>query len=297
MGRGEWPSKGQGKKPGKEARPERAQVAFPSYEAMAVPNHKGGKAVGKQQNKMALETEPELVGATGDLARYVQKLVNTLRRSDGKLRRCEMDKEEAQAKWDEYQKHLKQSFIQERQRYREKLDKVQAEQEEYIKAKNGALQELQEIIADPHAADTTETNYTWQRGGLGGMGGAHGSDQRPLGGPAGPPGRGGYEWPGVCKLRPGSSCWELSTWRRRSRRWPKPHREGHTNRHLCRLPRPSGRQRQRTTEEAMVETYSGSRQASWQRPPTRTSPSTSRAPMPTIRSRSPVPTTLGHGSL
>ena len=148
-GRGDWPSKGQGKKPGKEAKPERGQVAFPSYEAMAVPNHKGGKAVGKQLSKTTTEVEPELVGATGDLARYVQKLVNTLRRSDGKLRRCEMDKDEAQAKWDEYQKHLKQSFIQERQRYREKLDKVQAEQEEYIKAKNGALQELQEIIADP----------------------------------------------------------------------------------------------------------------------------------------------------
>ena len=142
-------AKGYGQKGGKDTKPEKTQTAFPSYDAMSIHGGKGGKALGKPAVKQYQETEPELVGATGELARYVQKLVNTLRRSDGKLRRCETDREEAQAKWEEYQRSLKQSFLQERQRYHEKLSKVQAEQDEFLKLKDGALRELQEIVANP----------------------------------------------------------------------------------------------------------------------------------------------------
>ncbi|CAE7385990.1 unnamed protein product [Symbiodinium sp. CCMP2592] len=153
QGRGDWThGKGAGKKQGKEHKPERAQPpqpAFPSYEAMAVKGGKQGKGGAKTGGKAQPDQEPILEGATGELARYVQKLLNTLRRSDSKLRRCEMEKDEAQAKWETYQKNLKQSFIQERQKFHERLDKVKTEQAEHMKLKDGALQELQEMVANP----------------------------------------------------------------------------------------------------------------------------------------------------
>eukprot|EP00439_Symbiodinium_sp_Y106_P037499 s5143_g4.t1 len=48
---------------------------------------------------------------TSDLTKFVQKLVNVIRRSDGKLRKCEKDQVEAEAQWQEYQKGLQRAFM------------------------------------------------------------------------------------------------------------------------------------------------------------------------------------------
>ncbi|CAE7786256.1 unnamed protein product [Symbiodinium sp. CCMP2456] len=144
-------SKGTGKKgkdKGGDYNPENAQTSFPSYETMPAKT-KASSAVTQWGNNAA---SSDLAAGQGNMVRYVQKLANTIRRADGKLRKCDLDRKETDEKWEEYQKGLKQSFLRERKRYYERLEKVQAEKDEFVGQKEEAVVALQRLLANPEEA-------------------------------------------------------------------------------------------------------------------------------------------------
>ena len=147
----DWSNKGKGKKQSKDLVSEPNNHSFPSYDMVPLPSGKGGK--GKKKGAGRADTEEEFPAqGAGSLARYVQKLVNALRKSDSRLRKCELDQQEADEQWEGYQKGLKQSFLKERQRYKERVAKVQAEKTECAQMKEEALQSLREMIINPMGA-------------------------------------------------------------------------------------------------------------------------------------------------
>ncbi|CAE7374664.1 Pol [Symbiodinium sp. CCMP2592] len=145
----DWQPKGKGKKSGKEAAPEQAGHQFPSYEMIPVKQGKGGKDARKPASHYEQEVVNALPDNSGGLAKYVQKMVNALRKADGKLRRCDADQQEAEEQWDSYRKGLQQSFMKERQRYRDRVVRVQEERTECAQMKEEALQALRDLIVDP----------------------------------------------------------------------------------------------------------------------------------------------------
>eukprot|EP00439_Symbiodinium_sp_Y106_P017854 s4797_g2.t1 len=60
-----------------------------------------------------------------------------------------MDQKEADEQWEGYQRGLKQSFLKERQRYKERVAKVQTEKTECVQMKEEALQSLREMFINP----------------------------------------------------------------------------------------------------------------------------------------------------
>ena len=146
-----WNNKGKGKKQSKDLTSEPNNHSFPSYDMVPLPSGKGGK--GKKKGAGRADTEEDLPAhGAGSLARYVQKLVNALRKSDSRLRKCEMDQKEADEQWEGYQRGLKQSFLKERQRYKERVAKVQTEKTECVQMKEEALQSLREMFINPMGA-------------------------------------------------------------------------------------------------------------------------------------------------
>ena len=144
----DWNNKGKGKKQNKDLTSEPNNHSFPSYDMVPVSTGKGGK--GKKTGVGRADTEEDLPAhGAGSLARYVQKLVNALRKSDSRLRKCEMDQKEADEQWEGYQRGLKQSFLKERQRYKERVAKVQTEKTECVQMKEEALQSLREMFINP----------------------------------------------------------------------------------------------------------------------------------------------------
>ena len=79
-------------------------------------------------------------------------MINVIRRSDGKLRKCDKDKADAEAQWQDYQKNLQKAFMKDCQRYKEKMAQVRKEQAEHGKMKENAIYKLRSIIEDPGRA-------------------------------------------------------------------------------------------------------------------------------------------------
>ena len=140
------PSKGQGKK-GKDYWGEHSAPSFPRFENMST---KGPKPSGSALRRG--EDDGQDLPGTGPLVHFIQKLANTIRRAEGRLRKCEEERLATEAKWEESQKELKRSFLQERQRRADKLTKISAEQAELLQQKEEAITELQEIFLKPQDA-------------------------------------------------------------------------------------------------------------------------------------------------
>ena len=153
----DWYAKGHGKRQGKEAKAEPSRVSFPSYEMMPIQGDKSGQGHRASRASGSRAETAEMGDArsdTSDLTKFVQKLVNVIRRSDGKLRKCEKDQVEAEAQWQEYQKGLQRAFMKERQRYKDKVQQMKTEQDEHTKMKDNAIRELRGLIEHPERALT-----------------------------------------------------------------------------------------------------------------------------------------------
>ncbi|CAE7777069.1 unnamed protein product [Symbiodinium sp. CCMP2592] len=105
------------------------------------------------QGRLGTGDTAEPANGTGDLLRFVQRLANTIRRSEGKLRKCETERKEVNDQWQAYQKELQKSFIRERPRHKDMTAKLNGEYEELLKQKEEAIAELQAIFTKPEDAD------------------------------------------------------------------------------------------------------------------------------------------------
>ena len=151
-----WAPKGYGKYKGKHPQREQPgrykdkwenaetdQQQFPSFEMMR-PKPRTTKASGVD-DAMDIEEMP----STGMYVNGVQRIVNGLRKAESKQRKLEAETEELEAKWEQFQAGLKESYLKERAKYREKSTKLAADIAEQQQAKEAILVELQKVFAEP----------------------------------------------------------------------------------------------------------------------------------------------------
>ncbi|CAE7766735.1 unnamed protein product [Symbiodinium sp. CCMP2456] len=145
-----WHGKGGGKERQrwpKEPK-EQHENKFPSYDGQ--PARQGPQTSGgATQEANGREGQSQNGGESGDLVRYIQKLANTVRRADARIRKSDKDREDAEQQWQQYQEDLKKSFLKERTRHFEKLGKLRTETQEQQVAKEQAIVEMKEILAHP----------------------------------------------------------------------------------------------------------------------------------------------------
>ena len=149
-----WGRQGQAAKPQKsrgkgkdqdKSRWAKDEGAFPTYEDIVIPQRSGASGKGRSQG----DTAAAGAGGRGGLSRQVQRIVNNLRRSETRLRKITEEEEITKQKWAEFQVQLKNSFIKERSRYYENMERLKAELEEQTELQEEALDELQKALANP----------------------------------------------------------------------------------------------------------------------------------------------------
>ncbi|CAE7779518.1 unnamed protein product [Symbiodinium sp. CCMP2592] len=116
---------------------EPSSSAFPTYEMMNIEVPK--------DNQEALQT----IQGPGDLAKFVQKAVNNIRRAEQRARKHAAEQKQTDEKWEQFQKELKTSFMKERARYKDKSEHLQQEKAEIREAQETAIAELYKLLADP----------------------------------------------------------------------------------------------------------------------------------------------------
>ena len=153
----DWYAKGHGKRQGEGSQGGTIPCQLPILRDDAHPRGQSGQGHRASRASGSRAETAEMGDArsdTSDLTKFVQKLVNVIRRSDGKLRKCEKDQVEAEAQWQEYQKGLQRAFMKERQRYKDKVQQMKKEQDEHTKMKDNAIRELRGLIEHPERALT-----------------------------------------------------------------------------------------------------------------------------------------------
>ena len=117
---------------------------IPSYEMMR-PKSKP-EVSQKPTDKMDLFDIP----AAGDYAKGIQKILNSFLKAEARTRKFEQAREETDAKWEEFQRSLKESCLKERSRHNHTVVRLNLELEEQHKIKDEAFQEMKAAIAEPH---------------------------------------------------------------------------------------------------------------------------------------------------
>ena len=138
-----------GKGGGKDGGKTKDTGAFPTYEEMPVGSKaksKGSGAAGAGQS--AAEQATTGTGGPG-FSKSIQKVVNNLRRCETRLRRIEEEATEISQKWEAWQTQMKRSFITERAKYYEAVNKLKAEKQEMQEAQEEALEDLHGALARP----------------------------------------------------------------------------------------------------------------------------------------------------
>ena len=85
--------------------------------------------------------------------RPVQKIVNGVRQSKGKLRKLETESEEAGSKWKAYQEGLKKTFVAERAKFYDRKEKIAKEKAGQQEIQAESIQELRDILLNPEDGD------------------------------------------------------------------------------------------------------------------------------------------------
>eukprot|EP00439_Symbiodinium_sp_Y106_P049122 s2048_g6.t1 len=137
-------SRGKGKDKDKTKKPKE-EGTFPTYEDMVLPSQAGTSGKGRQPSEQA-QPGP---GGRGGLSRQVQRIVNNLRRSETRIRKIAEEETAAKAKWDEFQAQLKSSFVKERARFYENMERLKTASAEQTEIQEEALDELQRALAHP----------------------------------------------------------------------------------------------------------------------------------------------------
>ncbi|CAE7241546.1 unnamed protein product, partial [Symbiodinium sp. CCMP2456] len=147
-----WSYKGKGKTQSYNQQPARwrdqerdKKSKFPTLDMMEA----GSSTASRSQPRASDMDVDEENPTTGQLTKGVQKLLNTMRRAEGRARKLSEEKEALQYKWDTFQQELKDSFIKERARFRERSAKIIEEIEEANRAQEEALADLQMTLDEP----------------------------------------------------------------------------------------------------------------------------------------------------
>ncbi|CAE7268693.1 unnamed protein product [Symbiodinium sp. CCMP2592] len=136
-----WP-KGEGKGPRSNG------TAFPSFEAMDA-GGTGARSSTRTRDRMEADED---ANNNPQVARGVQRVLNGLRKAEGKARRLEEERTELERKWNVYRQELQQTFIQEKRRFQDRLSKLSQDLQEAEQAQEDALLELQGALLEPQAA-------------------------------------------------------------------------------------------------------------------------------------------------
>ncbi|CAE7197338.1 unnamed protein product [Symbiodinium sp. CCMP2592] len=139
--------KGDNPRKGADTHRDRRQNTFPSFETMEA-GSSSTRSTTKPKDSMEIDDEAP---SNGQVARGVQKVLNSLRKADGKARRLAEDKVETQKKWAAWREELQQSFLKEKKRYQDRIDKITQELMEAEQAQEDALGELQMALLEPQA--------------------------------------------------------------------------------------------------------------------------------------------------
>ncbi|CAE7730122.1 unnamed protein product [Symbiodinium sp. CCMP2456] len=116
---------------------------FPSYETMKP------KLKAENTQKNTAETDGETDLPAGEYTKGIQRMLNGFRKAEVRMRKIEEAKDETDAKWEEFQRSLREAFIKERAKHHEKVARLNQEMEEQSRLKEEALQELKAAIAEP----------------------------------------------------------------------------------------------------------------------------------------------------
>ncbi|CAE7654294.1 unnamed protein product, partial [Symbiodinium sp. CCMP2456] len=127
-----------------------AKPLFPSFEEMKINERqpRDGAARREQPDEQHQVDANDKDGyITG-----VQKALNVVRKAEGRTRKLTTDRKATEAKWAEFQASLREAYITERAKYKEKMAKITQDEEDNAVAKNEALAELKEIMTQPKRA-------------------------------------------------------------------------------------------------------------------------------------------------
>ncbi|CAE7282967.1 unnamed protein product [Symbiodinium sp. CCMP2592] len=139
--------KGDNPRKGADTHRDRRQNTFPSFETMEA-GSSSTRSTTKPKDSMEIDDEAP---SNGQVTRGVQKVLNSLRKAEGKARRLAEDKAETQKKWAAWREELQQSFLKEKKRYQDRIDKITQELMEAEQAQEDALGELQMALLEPQA--------------------------------------------------------------------------------------------------------------------------------------------------
>ncbi|CAE7693995.1 glpV, partial [Symbiodinium sp. CCMP2456] len=138
--------KGKQAKDGKRWREPQEDTAqgFPSFEEMKIKN-KGDRTHQRQETMDVDESEP----SAGGYLRGFQKILNGLRKAETRARKLEQECQDTDDKWAAFQQSLKDSYVKERAKHREKIGRLRAELSEQNQAKEDIVRELKKVVANP----------------------------------------------------------------------------------------------------------------------------------------------------
>ncbi|CAE6959382.1 unnamed protein product [Symbiodinium sp. CCMP2592] len=146
-----WRGKGYGKDQGKDKsgqQPRKAKDAkgekphFPTFEDVELPA-KDRPSQSRRGREVETEARDEDIP---DFAKTFQKILNGLRKAEGRLRRGGEEKEALDAKWAKFQQDLKKNFMQERTKYMDRVAKLQEEATQCQQQRVEAIRDLQIIL-------------------------------------------------------------------------------------------------------------------------------------------------------
>ncbi|CAE7241230.1 unnamed protein product [Symbiodinium sp. CCMP2592] len=132
----------------KETTADTRKVSFPSFDMM--PAASGASSRAPERAREQMEIDEEAI-TTGQLARGVQKLLNSLRKSEGRSRKIEEERRALQAQWATFKQELQQTFVKEKNRFRERMEQLSQDLQEAEQTQEEALAGLQLAIAEPQS--------------------------------------------------------------------------------------------------------------------------------------------------